>query len=127
MPGLSQYAPNRLDSSDTLSPGEDLRPDEPSLSAVPGIFDKMHQRYLDSMGFADLKRTAPDWMMQEMMRNIPRSEWNKQRMFRYPIGEPNEILPGVYDQAYDTQGPYTLRQLMDALGKMNSTNEQQAP
>ena len=130
MPGLSQYKPNRFDDEEAMDRtvievDPPMSRDEDIFAVDPTIFDRMRQRYEESLGFADLKRTAPSWMQHEMMNNIPRSEWDKKAIAREP-GERQEIFPDMWMQQYNTSDPFTLRQIMELLNKL-SPNEQQGP
>lgn len=86
----------------------------------------MKQRQQDSYGFADPRRTAPSWMLDQMIRNIPRQEWDVPRTLAIP-NEPTEFAPGMYTQDYTAIDPMTLRQLMEFIKKLDTTQEQQGP
>jgi hypothetical protein len=120
MPGLSDYQDQYV----IDAPANDLDQfiDE---TGEPGLAARMRQRYLDSLGFADLTRSAPDEIMHGMMQNIPRSEWDKPAYVDTP-GEPQEIAEGWWIQQSERSPEYTFRQLMEALGKMRP-NEGQRP
>lgn len=123
MPGLSQYSsktPYIVDAPDNdLDTFIDTK-------GEPGLAARMRQRYLDSLGFADLQRSAPDELSHGLMRSVPREYWDTPVNVLTP-GELQEIVPDAWIMSGGKLSPeYTMRQLMEALGKLRP-NEQQGP
>lgn len=126
MPGLSQYKPNSEHDNLMITLDPPLTKEDPVFEADPEIFNRMRQRYEESLGFADLKRSAPDWLRHELLTNTPRRTWDIP-IVGQETGEPQEIAPGMFIPSYgDQSDPMTLRQIMELLNKL-APNEQQGP
>lgn len=126
MPGLSQYKPDSEHDNLRIEIDPPLTKEDPVFTADPEIFNRMKQRYEESLGFADLKRSAPGWLQHEIFTNTPRRTWDIP-LVGQETGEPQEIAPGLFIPSYgDSSDPMTLRQIMELLNKL-APNEQQGP
>ena|SRR5690349_4248680 len=116
MPGLSNYRPVKPEDYDESTyipmpspPGfglTDLKED------FPDIHNNVERRYSDSLGFADLKRSAGDSLFHRLYENTPSNELDT-------------VIQMIGDggRTYD---PTTIRELLDIL-KSLTPNEQQGP
>jgi hypothetical protein len=93
--------------------------------ATPDLLETIRGRYKESLGFADLKRSGADALIEGLLKAIP------------PDKLDDQVLVGADDQGLamappggrwtPIRGPYTWRELIKALGDLRPPEETQGP